>query len=283
MKMDKNNNKYKFDFWGKMKNDPIFSQFVQDIIKKIVTVIIAFIGSFFVVKEVVIPIYDSMLEKREAVKEDVGDNRTDALINTSSVIIDTLSEEYQSYMAFRKDVEIYIKKEEEFEQLEKAPANSIDFGTVYYKKGIELLNFRKNIIEDMRLTAQKHNRQDLVGKINGLSFEMLTWEKRFYDCHLGLKSFVEEKNLEERTKEFLEKYNERIYTNDTSCAEKYELDIEDRRLMHDQQILMKKSLELIQMYHSEEYYRMEKRYYEVVEEYLQIVKKMIIQENGGHG
>lgn len=277
--MDKNDNKYKFDFWGKMKNDPIFSHFVQDVVKWLIGLII----SFFVVKEVVIPIYDSMLEKREAVKEDVGDNRTDTLINTSSVIIDTLSEEYQSYMAFRKDVDIYIKKEEEFEQLEKAPANTSNFGDVYFKMGLELFEYRIKIIEDVRLTAKQHNRQDLIKEIGELGIEMQAWKDSFTDCYLCMKSFAEEKDIQRRAEKFREKYSNNNDTVDKVHVENNKFDIEDQQFLFDAKVLMRMAVELIQLYHSDEYYKMEKRYYEIVNEYLQMVKTLLMQENGDHG
>lgn len=271
MKMDKNDNKYKFDFWGKMENDPIFSQFVQDVVKKIVVTIIAFIGSFFVIEKVVIPIYESMRMKKEDVVKEVSNN-------WAYYLYETPSEEYENYITFRKDVAKYIEKEDEFERLEKAPANTISFGEVYYKMGLELFGYRIKIIEDVRLTAKQHNRQDLIKEIGELGIEMRAWKDSFTDCFLCMKSFAEEKDIQRRAEKFREKYSDNNDTVDTVYVEKNKFDIEDQQFIFDGQKLMRMAVELIQLYHSDEYYKMEKRYYEIVNEYLQMVKTLLMQE-----
>lgn len=271
--MDKNDNKFKFDFYEKFNKDPIFAQFVKDVFKWVLGVIIA----LFTVEEVVKPIYESMSEKKESVKNEIIiSDWADSLNKTSNKKIDPSSDEYKSYMAFKNDVKIYIKKAEEFAQLEKAPAKPSDFGTifgtVYLNKGLELYSLKKNIIEDMRLTAQKYDRQDLISEIDELSKNMLSWKNSFDNVYLRMKTYAENKKIVERWEAFLEKYKDSTQVSDTCCVEKYKYDNEDHELILDSREYMRNVQYLMQMYHTEDYYGIEKRFYELVDEYLWMVK-----------
>ena len=172
--MDKNGNKYKFDFWGKIKNDPIFSQFVQDVVKWLIGLII----SFFVVKDAVVPMFKKEDNDEIVIKQDtVAVNLFTEIVNNKNTAmkdikeyrildcVDTISHpEHKKFIALNDSIQLYVENLDAFhkyvihlsKQLLKknSYAKSVSFDELI-KRGSRLTVSKYNIINDFLLIV--HN------------------------------------------------------------------------------------------------------------------------------
>lgn len=160
--MGKQKNNYKFDFFNKLDKDPIFSQFVQDVVKWLIGLIIG----FSVVKVTVVPMFKKEDDEIEIKQDTVAvnlfteryNNKNEAMkgIKEHRILdyVDTISyPEHKTFIALDDSIQLYVENLDKFDKYEIHLSEQLLKNNSYSKS----VSFDELINRGSRLTASKYN------------------------------------------------------------------------------------------------------------------------------
>jgi hypothetical protein len=266
---------------AQMRKDPIFSTIMLDVVvKRIVKAVIAILSLLFITEKVIIPVYDKMVSNKKEAEREVNDN------NLPFYYSEVSSEDYWNYVTVQKDLSTYLYEYGEFLRLDTVPVGKIsepenmnlDIVGQYFQLGNKLVDLKDKILREMLPTVLKYDRYDLEVRLDTLCANYKVWEKKLDDVKREMESFSEEKDLLNRAilmKGILEDdINNGIGYEDKTAYEKRER----RLLARDLQEYIGFALSIHDLFTSDEYYKMESDFFELIAEYERMVKTNLEQK-----